>query len=103
MARRRALAIGACVWAAVGAAVAFTALGSVNADARLIVGVASVVGPLAALCAAWCVLRGRARAAGALLLVSVLTPTYFAYVLNLPAFVVGVALTAFGEEGRVAT
>jgi hypothetical protein len=36
--------------------------------------------------------RHRDRAAGVLLLVSALTPTYFAYVLNVPALVVGLYL-----------
>ncbi|MBV8690789.1 MAG: hypothetical protein JOY57_03965 [Actinobacteria bacterium] len=92
MTRRHAIAVGSCIWAAAGAAVAYSALGSVDGDARLIVALASTLGPLAAAAAAWLTVRGRIRAAGALLLVSVLTPTYFAYVLNLPALVVGLAL-----------
>lgn len=92
MDRRRVLQLGAIVWAVIGASVALVSLGGVNADARLLVGVFSVVGPLAAVGAARLLARGADRAAGALLLVSVLTPTYFAYVLNLPALVVGLAL-----------
>jgi len=98
MTRRQAIAIGSCVWAAVGAAVAFPALGSAGSDARVIVGLASTFGPLAAVAAAWLVVRGHDRAAGALLLVSVLTPTYFAYVLNLPALGVGLALVVVRRE-----
>lgn len=73
------------MWAGVAAAVAFGSLGRVNADARVLVGAASVLGPLAAVAASRLLARGSDRAAGALLLVSVLTPTYFAYVVNVPA------------------
>ena len=92
MDRRRVLQIGALAWAAIGALVALASLGNVNADARLLVGAFSVAGPLAAVGAAWLLGRGADRGAGALLLVSVLTPTYFAYILNLPALVIGLAL-----------
>ena len=92
--RRRVLQIGALVWAVVGASVALLSLGNVNADARLLVGVFSIGGPLAAVGAARLLGVGAGRAAGALLLVSVLTPTYFAYVLNVPALLVGLALVA---------
>lgn len=94
MGRRAVLEVGALVWAGVGAAVALGSLGEVNSDARLLVGAASVVGPLAAVGAAWLLARGADRTAGVLLLVSVLTPTYFAWVLNVPALVVGLALLA---------
>jgi hypothetical protein len=80
------------VWAVVGAVVALPALSMVTADARVIVGAASVLGPLAAAGAAVALQRQRDRLAGALLLVSALTPTYFAWVLNVPALVVGVML-----------
>lgn len=92
MGRRRAPGSGALGWAVIGASVALWSLGDVNADARLLVGVFSIGGPLAAVGAARLLTRGADRAAGALLLVSVLTPTYFAYVLNLPALIVGLAL-----------
>jgi len=39
------------VWAGVGAAVALGSLGQVNADARLLVGAASALGPAAAVTA----------------------------------------------------
>ena len=94
MTRRQAVATGSLVWAAAGAAIALPSVGSADGDARLIVGLASTLGPLAAVAAASLILRGHDRAAGACLLVSVLTPTYFAYVLNLPALVVGLTLVA---------
>ena len=92
MDRRRVLQIGTLVWAAIGASVALTSLGNVNTDARLLVGAFSVAGPLAAVGAARLLGRGADRVAGALLLLSVLTPTYFVYVLNLPALLLGLAL-----------
>lgn len=89
---RRVLQIGSLVWAAVGAAIAWSALGTVNADARWIVATASALGPLAAVAAAASLGRHRDRLAGALLLGSVLTPTYFAAIVNVPALVLGLVL-----------
>lgn len=92
MNRRRTIEIGALVWACVGAGIAFAFLDSVNEDARVLVGAASVVGPLAAVIASMLLARHSDRAAGAMLLASVVTPTYFAAALNLPALIVGAAL-----------
>jgi hypothetical protein len=89
---RRTLEVGAVVWAMVGVAVALASLGDVNDDARLLVGTASVLGPLAALTASWFLRRLSDRAAGVLLLISAATPTYFAFVLNVPALLVGIVL-----------
>ena len=52
----------------------------------------SVAFPLAAVLASIALARGRNRTAGLMLLLSVGTPTYFAYVLNVPALLVGLAL-----------
>jgi hypothetical protein len=92
--RRRIVEIGSLAWAAIGASVALAALPSVNDDAIVLVGVASVVFPLCALGAALALRDRRDRLAGLLLLASVATPTYFAYALNLPALAVGLALLA---------
>jgi hypothetical protein len=89
---RRVLQAGAMTWAAVGLAVAVSALGSVTPDALAVVAVASVGGPLAAAFAVVALHRHRDRAAGWLLLLSVVTPTYLAWVLNGPALLVGVTL-----------
>jgi hypothetical protein len=70
------------------------ALPEVNADARWLVGVASVVFPAAAVLAAMALRRGALRWAGVFLLVSVATPTYYAYPLNIPALVAGLVLLA---------
>jgi hypothetical protein len=89
---RGVVRVGAVAWAVIAAAVALMSVGAVNPDARLLVGVASVAFPLAAVCASIAVERQRDRTAGLLLLVSVATPTYFAWVLNVPALLVGLAL-----------
>jgi hypothetical protein len=99
--RRLIVQTGSLVWAVVGAAIALPALASMNEGAVLLVGAASILGPLAAVAASWLVSRRRGRSAGAFLLVSVITPTYFAALLNVPALVVGVALLAW--PGRVLT
>jgi hypothetical protein len=70
------------------------ALPDVNADARMIVGLASMIFPLCAVAAALALRRRADRLAGLLLILSVATPTYFDYVLNLPALIVGLALVA---------
>jgi hypothetical protein len=92
MSRRRALQAGALAWAAVGAAVALPAVATANADARVIVGIASTLGPLAAAAASIFLLQRRDTIAGLLLLLSVATPVYFAWVLGLPALLAGLAL-----------
>ena len=94
MEKRRVVQVAILVWAAVGAAIALPALGSVNVDARVFVGVVSVLGPLAAVGASRMIGRGADRPAGALLLVSVLTPTSFASILHVPALVLGLLLLA---------
>lgn len=91
---RRVLQIAIVLWAAVGATLAFASLGEVNDDARVLVGIASFVGPLAAVASAYVLARSADRVAGVLLLVSVCTPTYFAYPLNVLAIVVGLVLLA---------
>jgi hypothetical protein len=78
MTRRRVVQVGALVWAVVGAFVAFSALPGVNTDARVFVGFASLLGPVAAVAASAAVSRHLDRWAGLLLVVSVITPTYFA-------------------------
>ena len=92
MRRRRILEVGSTLWAFLGAAIAISALGDVNDDAKILVAVASVGFPLCALGAAVALRRGRDRLAGVLLVLSVATPTYFAYAFNLPALGLGLAL-----------
>lgn len=89
---RQVLVIGSIVWAVVGASVALSALPQANGDGRWLVGVASIVFPGAAVVAAVALRRGSLRWAGVFLLLSVATPTYFAWALNLPALVIGLRL-----------
>lgn len=99
MSQRRLLQAGTLVWVVAGSAVALGSLGNVNHDARLLVGLAAVVGPLLAVWAAVRLSKHADRSAGVLLVVSaVLTPTYFAYVINLPALVVGVLLVLAADR-----
>lgn len=94
MNRRRLVQAYAALWAVAGWAVAWSSFSEVNEDARLLVGVVSLLAPLAAAAAAVLLGRGQERLAGSLLLISVLTPTYFAWVLNVPALVLGLGLLA---------
>jgi hypothetical protein len=87
-----ALQVAATLWALAGFAVAAPSLAVVDGTSLLLVGVASFVFPLCALLAGLAVARDRFRAAGLLLLLSVATPTYFAWILNVPALLVGLAL-----------
>ncbi|MEP7115550.1 MAG: hypothetical protein ABI862_19960 [Ilumatobacteraceae bacterium] len=93
MISRRVLQAGAYGWAVVGFVVGLVMLHSVNADARLLFLSACVVGPLAAGAASTALSRHHDRLAGALLLLSVVTPTVFAWAMNVPALLVGLALT----------
>jgi hypothetical protein len=84
--------LGVVVWAVVGFTTAMAGLSRVNNDARWLVVTASIVGPLSAFAAAVLIRRGLLRWAGVLLIISVTTPTYFAWPLNVPALVFGVLL-----------
>jgi hypothetical protein len=92
MIKRRALQVGALVWAAVGYVIALTALRRVNDDAVVLVAATSAAFPLAPGAASLALGRGRDRLAGVLLVASAATPTYFAWVLNIPALAIGFAL-----------
>jgi hypothetical protein len=92
MVNGQALRVGALAWAVVGLVVAIASIGRVNPDARVAVSIGSVAFPGAAALASLALTRRRDRTAGLLLLVSVATPTYFAWVLNVPALCFGSAL-----------
>ncbi len=79
---RRALIVASLLWAVIAGTVTLVALPDVNPDVRLLVGVLSVVLPLAAVAAAWALHRGNDRLAVVLLLVTVATPTYMAWAIN---------------------
>ena len=90
---RPMLSVGSAAWALTGALVALPSVPDATPDARWLIGLASVLFPAAAAAAAVALRRGSIRLAGVLLLVSVATPTYFAWPLNLPALVAGLVLT----------
>jgi hypothetical protein len=83
-------------WALVGAGVAWAGYFNTQ-NPWVLLAVASVGGPLAAAVGARLILR-RERWAGAALLLSVATPTYFLWPLNAMAFVVGSVLLFFGSH-----
>jgi hypothetical protein len=84
-----ALAVG---WGVVGFAIALPALPNVNPDVRLLVGALSIAGPGAALGAALAIHHDRSVLAAILLVISVFTPTYFAWVLPLIPLVLAVSV-----------
>lgn len=94
MIENRVVQIGATAWAVIAIIVAAASLGEVSTDALVLVGAASVVLPLAAFLAALAAAHDRLRVAGALLVLSAATPTYFAWVLNIPALLAGIGLLA---------
>lgn len=93
----RGLAAASAIWAAIGLSIALAGFGSVNEDARLLVFSATVVGVGSAVLASGLLLRGRRRWAGVCLIVSVITPTWFAAWLNLVPLIAGLILLS----GRV--
>ena len=95
MSRHRTVQALAIWWAVTGVAVAFLTFRNVNDDARVLVAGAHFAGFVSAAASAWLLRRTSSRAAGALLAFSALiTPTYFAWPLNLFALLVGVAVLA---------
>lgn len=83
--------IGAELWALVGAVIAWRAMDHVNADAKLWVGIASIVFPLCAVAAGLLIKRRRnLGVAGGLLFLSMIgTPTYAVYIVNMiPALLI---------------
>lgn len=92
MTRSRAAATASMAWAALGLAIALAGFGSVNSDALGLVTAATVLGVGTALVAASLLARGSERSAGACLVVSAVTPTWFAAWLNLLPLVGGLLL-----------
>jgi uncharacterized membrane protein YhaH (DUF805 family) len=103
----------AIVWAVLAASLAVIGLEqlfaeraggvSTSAAAWIVITSCSIVGPVAAVVAARLIVRRRDRLAGVALVISVITPTYFAAALNLPALIFGIALLVLppsnGTEG----
>ncbi len=90
--KARYFQIFAFVWALVGFGTAISGLSRTSGDARSLVTTFSVLGPLSALGAAVLIRKGTLRWAGVLLVLSVATPTYFAWPINIPALLVGLLL-----------
>jgi lipopolysaccharide export LptBFGC system permease protein LptF len=67
-------------------------LNDVTESGRVVVGVAALIGIGAAIGAVIAAVRGSNRQTGALLLLSAIIPTGFAYLPNVVAIVLGVAL-----------
>lgn len=94
--------IGAVAWAVIGSVIAWRAIGDVNADAKWWVGVASTVLPLSAVAAALLVKRRRnLGVAGVLLFLSISTPTYGAYIVNVIPIMLIVGLVVAGHKGPI--
>lgn len=81
-------------WAVFGAVLASTLVADATDSGRLVLAALTVLGVGAACAAAWAVQRERPRLAGLLLLVSIVTPTGFAYLPNVLALAGGVVLLA---------
>jgi hypothetical protein len=92
MIERRAIQVGSAVWAVVGFSVGLVAVRDATGTGKYLVIAACIAGPTAALLASVSVASHHDRLAGALLLASVVTPTVFAWVLNVPALLIGLAL-----------
>jgi hypothetical protein len=92
MSTRELLSVGAATWAVVGGCIAASGLRQVNADARYLVAIACVVGPVSAILAGLALRGHHDRGAGWFFLVSVVTPTFAAAALNIPALVGGALL-----------
>lgn len=94
----RPLTILCAVWTVVGLSLAASGLGSVNPDARWLVGAATVIGVSAAALATWRAALGDDRAAALLLVLSVIIPTWFAAAVNLVPLVVGIVVAVRGRR-----
>jgi hypothetical protein len=95
---RTMLIVGSLAWAVVAGGIALSALPDVNSDVRLLIGVLSVVLPLAAVVAAWCIHTGHLGWAAGLLVLSAATPTYMAFVLILVPIALALGVARLARE-----
>ncbi|MBA2497477.1 MAG: hypothetical protein H0V33_10370 [Acidimicrobiia bacterium] len=91
----------ASAWAGAALGIGLAELAAVNDDARVLVGITSVVFSAAAVAAAYAARRGRLRLAGGLLVVSAFAPTYFFWFPNVVAVLVGIALLVSSRSAAV--
>ena len=93
--------IGAALWGFVGAVIAWRGMAAVNADAKRWVGVASTALPLCSMIASLLIKRRRnLGVAGGLLLLSIGTPTYFAWAVNIIPIILIVGLVIAARKSR---
>lgn len=97
---RRAVIWIIVVWAVGVSAFALSAVSDANDDARAIVVIASVLGPVSALFAAWAYSKQEFRVAVVLLLLSTVTPTYSAWPLSLVPVVLAVVIVLTRSRDR---
>ena len=88
------------IWAVVAAVLSVMTVQDSNADARLLVGLAGLIGALAAGSAAFFFAKSKLRPAGFMLVVSAITPSGFFYLPNLVAFIVGLAVLVRASTGK---
>lgn len=94
------LVVGCVAWALLAWAVALPAVPKVNADARLVVGILSVLLPGLALAAGFLLWRGHGALAAIALLLTVATPTYYFYSANLLPIALAIAITVRSRRRR---
>jgi hypothetical protein len=93
--------IGAALWALLGTVIAYKARDDVNYDAKRWVGFASTALPLCAVAAALLIKRRRYLGiAGALLFLSIGTPTYAAWAVNVIPIILIIALVVTVRNDR---
>lgn len=97
---RSPAAVVAAAWAVAGAVLGALSVADATDSGRLPMIVAAVIGVAAAAAAAVLLHRGHSRAAGALLVLSAVTPTGFAYLPNLAAVLGGLALLMWPHQQR---
>jgi hypothetical protein len=100
--RRRAVAAAVVLAATLAmTAIAVGGLATVTVDGRPIVVTATSIGLASGLGGAWFLVRGRIRLAGSLLVLSIVTPTYMAALINLVPLALGIVLLvdSFRAEG----
>lgn len=94
---------GAAAWAVIIVGVAVLTFREVNTDARLLVVALTVVSTFASLAASRWANREQFGWAGVSLLVSVVAPTYFLWIINLlPAVLASLAFTILARDRREA-
>lgn len=82
----------------IGGSLALVTLKASTESGRIVVAVAAAIGLGAAIGAVFAAVRGSKRQTGALLLLSAITPTSFAYLPNVVIMALGVALLLWRNQ-----